>query len=309
MLGGFPKKIVNNFLVKREIKNFNYKISLNGRSSLFMILVKLKPEKIYLPFYICDSVLNVLKTLKLNYSFYKVNKYLKPQNLKILKKNEYAIVVPYFGINYIASKKNYIYDLSNSYFYPKKKINLYFNSIRKFFNVNFGSNLTQSYFIDENKLKSNMFKVPKNYSTFKKNENNHFVFLGDVSKKINKSFYKLNFIKIKKKREKNFFHYHGILKFFNKINIIDKHVIGPLYYPFHISNGTALRKFLNDKKIYNPCLWKDVTKRKNYKLYCWERKLTNDTVFLPVDENLSKHDIFMILQIIKKSKLCKNLYI
>ena len=73
IIGGFPKK--NIYLLKNPKKK---KILLNGRSSLAMILKFLKVKKILIPFYICNSIINVLENLKISYEFYPIDQSLKP---------------------------------------------------------------------------------------------------------------------------------------------------------------------------------------------------------------------------------------
>ena len=149
MYGGFPKKnLFLNLVPKKKIN----KISLNGRSSLAMIIVSQKIKKIFIPFYICDEVIRTIQKMKIKYEFYSINKNLKPKIKynSIVKKN-YILLVPYFGVINLGQKwikKNTIYDLSNSFFYQRYKLNLFFDSIRKYFHTNFGSNISQNCFID-----------------------------------------------------------------------------------------------------------------------------------------------------------------
>ena len=119
MYGGFIKK--NLFFINKKYKPKN--LLLNGRSSLALILKNLKPSKIYLPFYICDTVINTLVSMNINYNFYPINNSLKPKKIiKLKNKEEYILIVPYFGLLKFNDHRNHkhIYDLTGSFFYPKK---------------------------------------------------------------------------------------------------------------------------------------------------------------------------------------------
>ena len=67
MYGGFPNK--NLFINSVPRKKIN-KLSLNGRSSLAMIIIAKKIKKIYIPFYICEEVVKTIKKMYVEYEFY-----------------------------------------------------------------------------------------------------------------------------------------------------------------------------------------------------------------------------------------------
>ena len=146
MIGGFPNK--NLYLNKKKITPKKNKLALNGRSSLSMMLKYKGINKILIPYFICDVVLDTLDKLNIKYKFYRLNSKLKPNYNNLKKNKDYSILLlPYFGIVKLKKFKNSIFDLSTSFFYPKDNI-YYFDSIRKFFFVNLGSNLNQDAFIN-----------------------------------------------------------------------------------------------------------------------------------------------------------------
>ena len=60
-------------LIKKKLNLLkNNKIYPNGRSALYFILkeIKNKINKIYVPFYLCESILQPIKELNLKYEFY-----------------------------------------------------------------------------------------------------------------------------------------------------------------------------------------------------------------------------------------------
>ena len=90
---GYDKNLTkqSNILKKKQILS-------NGRSALYFILkgIKKKIKLVYLPSYLCESILQPIKELNLNYKFYKVEKNF---NFKLpYKKNSAMIFLNYFGI-------------------------------------------------------------------------------------------------------------------------------------------------------------------------------------------------------------------
>ena len=303
MYGGFPNK--NLFINSVPRKKIN-KLSLNGRSSLAMIIIAKKIKKIYIPFYICEEVVKTIKKMNVEYEFYSINKNLKPKfkyNSLIKNKDYYILLIPYFGVVNLGSqwiKDKAIYDLSNAFYYKRYKLIYFFDSIRKFFHVNFGSNLNQDCFIDgyNKKKKKLLFYKPKNYEDFRLNEKKHYICLQNVNKIISKDYFRINFYKIRKYREKNFYFLHYYLKKKNKLKFFIKDIRGPLYYPYLINSGGDLRIYLNNKKIYNPNLWKEALNRKKINYFSFEKKLIKDLVLLPIDEKIKTDDLIQIKNII-----------
>lgn len=88
----------DNLLIKKKNILKNKQILFNGRSALHLILemIKKKIEIIYLPNYICKSILQSVKKTGLNYKFYNIKKNFRFNFPK--KKNSAVIILNYFGI-------------------------------------------------------------------------------------------------------------------------------------------------------------------------------------------------------------------
>ena len=78
-------------------KNYIYP---NGRCALFFILKKIKKKvkTIYVPSYLCESILQPIRTLNMNYKFYEVKNDFRFQ---LPKENNSAIIF----LNYFGKKK------------------------------------------------------------------------------------------------------------------------------------------------------------------------------------------------------------
>jgi len=241
--------------------------------------------------------------MNIKYNFYSINNFLKPNKIiKINCKDEYILKVPYFGLLKFNDYNNhkYIYDLTGSFFYSKKNI-IYFNSLRKFFHLNFGSEFSiprEIKLLKANKKEVSMYRAPINYEQYQKNEGRQKILLTNVIDYITKDFFLLDFDKIKKKRNQNFTYYHNIFKSKNELNFKLNEIAGPQYYPLLIKNGNLIKKKFIDNKIFVPTLWNDLKKRKN-KGFRFERYLSKKCVFLPVDDSINKEEIFNIIKLVK----------
>ena len=87
-------------------------IKLNlGRNALLYVLRAKKIHKIYLPYYLCDSVLLICKKENIEPEFYQIDSNFLPIFDKTLKNDEVLYVVNYFGqIN-----NRFVKKLSNRY--------------------------------------------------------------------------------------------------------------------------------------------------------------------------------------------------
>ena len=124
-------------------------IKLNaGRFCLEYILRARQYKKIYLAYYTCDSVLQPIKKLGLEYEFYHIDEQLHIASHIELKQNEVLIYCNYYGLldEYVEqlSKeygKHLIIDNSQAFYScPIPHIDT-FNSCRKFFGVADGAYL------------------------------------------------------------------------------------------------------------------------------------------------------------------------
>ena len=284
--GGF----INKSLLKKKRNNFPKFFSMNGRSSFDIIVKFIKPKKIFLPYYTCKELLDVIKLNKINYQQYSIGKNLKPKNKIVLKKKEYALLINYFGIENIKkSKKNYIYDFSLSFFNSTNKINLYFNSARKFLHTSCGSFLSLKRF--DNKIYSDKFdnkNLPKNYKQFKYIEKKQKIITKLFPNKYldNQLFYQ-DLEKVKNIRKRNYSFFYNHLKNINMLKLI-KNAHGPLYFPLLLNNGEQIRKELNKIRIYTPILWGRLKKKKQFS---FEYHLAKNCIFLPIDQRYNIKDM------------------
>lgn len=298
--GGY---INQNFLGKKVFDNKFF--TINGRSSFQIILNILKPKKIYLPFYICKEITDVLKKNKIVNKFYEIDKSLNIKKKINLKKNEYILVVNYFGLSNIKKNRNNIYDFSLALFDIKNDISPSFNSLRKFIYTGYGSflniNKIDKKFIQQSPPKM-LLKKPKSFKQFQENEKKQKVTEHIyLSKYLDKNIVKTDFKTIKKIRANNYQIYYKYLNNINKLKL-PKNPVGPLYYPLLIKNGFDIIEKLRKHKIYTPILWRHLKNNKTSK-FNFEKNLSKNCIFLPLDQRYNKKEIKHII-----IKLLENYY-
>ena len=82
----------------------------SGRNAFKYILKTRNPKKVFIPNFICDSVIEPLDELKINYEFFNIDENFEIIQNVILKENEII-----FYVNYFALKSKYIEKLTHKY--------------------------------------------------------------------------------------------------------------------------------------------------------------------------------------------------
>jgi len=293
-------------------------IKLNsGRSSFKYILKAKNPTKVYIPNYICDSVVEPLEELNIKYEFYNVNENFEiVQDIK-LKDNEKL-----FYVNYFALKSKYIEKLVNSYddnlivdntqaFFekPLKDVDTIY-SPRKFFGVSDGGYLSTNKFLKEDLEEDESYdnaiqllgRIDKNASSFyddyqKAEQRLINQSIKKMSKLTQNILSSIDYEDVIKRRKDNFDYLHKELGNINLINIESDLDFVPFVYPFMIDNQD-LRQKLIDNKIYIAKYWNEVLDRKNITEI--EKKFVNQIIPLPIDQRYDLEDMKKIMKIIYK---------
>ncbi len=291
-------------------------IKLNSGSNAFKYILKAqKVTKVYIPNYICDSIVAPLKELNILYEFYNIDKSFEIIDDIIVKENEKILYV-----NYYALKSKYIRYLSDRYstklivdstqaFFnvPIKNIDTIY-SPRKFFGVSDGGYLYTNQLINEFLEED----LSKNYSQligrieygasmyFEKYKQAEWHLenapLKSMSKLTTRILNSIDYEDVKKKRKINFNFLHNKLKQFNKLDIDFTNIEAPFSYPFICSNN-KLRDQLIKNKIYVAKYWNEVLKRNTVNNH--EKYFVNYIIPLPIDQRYNLEDMKRIVEVIK----------
>jgi hypothetical protein len=294
-------------------------LSLNSARNCFKyILQGYKPSKIYLPYYICDSIVDVAKSSCIAFEFYALNKNMGiPQSVEP-QQNELLLYVNYFGLKTAYANKladqfgSIVIDNSQAFFIEPNSHAHTIYSPRKFFGVPDGGYLYTD-------LPTEVDRIPEDtvidrcchllgriesgsqayYSTYQEAESAHngrpIRKMSRISKRILAS---LDYESIALKRERNFLFLHTYLAPINTYPIeVDATFKGPMIYPLLMEDGSSLKEKLIEEQIYVATYWAEVKTRDGVPpLEC---SLVDDLVPLPIDQRYTLADMQRIVTVIK----------
>lgn len=296
-------------------------IRLNtGRNAFEYVLLAKSYNKVFLPYYTCDAMLEPITKLKLDYEFYHIDESFRPIfDFKSIKKDDVFVFNNYFGICDIQVQEvsknceNLIVDNSQAFFSkPLPNIDTFY-SPRKFFGLPDGAYLYTNMFLEkelERDLSSSRFShllgriefgAEKYYQEYKKIENSlssePIQTMSFISERILKS---IDYSTVFERRRKNFKYIHSILSATNHIDISLKQDSGvPMVYPFLNEIGGKLKEHLINHHIYVATYWPNINERLNNKNTC-EANFQKNLLGLPIDQRYSINEIKRMLNILKQ---------
>lgn len=291
-------------------------IRLNtGRYCLEYVLRVKKYTKVYLPYYMCDAVLQPINKLGLDYQFYHIDKYFHIAEVLHPKKDEVILYCNYFGLmdEYVKIvtdryAPNIIIDNTQAFFSrPLPEIDTFY-TCRKFFGVADGAYLYTNKEAD--------FDIPQDYSSsrmlflldrldksaeeaFSDYHKSEDTLDHDEIKKMSKItqfimssiFYK----SIADRRISNYTYLHDNLSSSNTLSVDLERESVPMVYPF-LSDDINLRKKLIDNKVYVASYWPNVKNMSN--LESVESQFAVNLIPIPIDQRYGNDDLNKILEII-----------
>lgn len=285
-----------------------------GRNCLAYLIEKRKIEKILLPYYICDSVIDICKKYKTDIVYYHIDPNFMPKDIKIDEKT-YLYVVNYFGqLTYKEKQKlkqkykKIIIDNTQAYFdKPLKNCdNLY--SSRKYFGVPDGAVLYTDIISGYNSLKNEIVfdrmkhilgRYEKSASEFYKDfveNDDHFCScsIKKMSKVTENLLHAIDYKSVRKIRNKNYKYLYKNLIKINKLNL--KKVNGAYCYPLYIENADVVRNIMIENNIYVPTLWPNVVS--DFDKETLEYKYAKNILPLPCDQRYNLNDMKRMIEII-----------
>lgn len=313
-IGGFLGE--KNHLKSKEENQYHNCLALTtGRACISYIIKHTNVSKIYVPYYICDSVLQPIIEHNIEYSLYNLNSKLEIHPLPdLLSSNELLLYVNYFALKnkYITRlekkySKQLIIDNSQSFYQKKYHSCWSFNSVRKFFGVTDGAFIYQPKIISPNndydkakydttyltqKKLGNDQIAYKNFLLHEKNLTNKILLISDYSLSI---LQRIDYSVTARIRLKNFNYLHDKLFSYNQLDVSFINPQVPLYYPLLIKK--RVRNQMISRGLFIPQLWKEVLTR-NKSNYQWEKFLASNLLLLPVDQRYNSNDMDILLNII-----------
>ena len=282
----------------------------SGRNAIAYLIRARKIRKLYIPYYLCDSVACVCKRECCTYEQYHISDDFQPLFEKALAEDEWLYIVNYFGQleNEEDLKRRYgniIIDNVQAFFRkPSSHIDTIY-SCRKFFGVPDGGYVYSDVCLDglvTDVSKGRMTHVlgryegmaSDYYQLFVHNDGSFYnMELKLMSRLTHNILGAVDYGKVKEQRENNFRYLHQILAEYNKLDIQCPE--GPYAYPFYCVNGMALKRKLASEKIYVPTLWPDAVQYGGL-----ESDYAENILPLPCDQRYDINDMrFIVKEILK----------
>lgn len=310
-IGGYLEleKLINNEYHKNAL-------ALNtARNALVYLVTAKKITKVYLPYYLCDSVYKVCEREHISYEFYHIDKCFMPLFDKPLNDNEYLYVVNYFGqldekkINSLYEKYKHVIVDNVQAFFDEPVNGVYtIYSCRKFFGVPDGAylvgdveKLPLEVDTSKDRMKHLMGRFEDGsasdyYADFQRNDEMFksisAMYMSDLTHNILGA---VDYSRVMKKRNENWKVLHEALSETNGLNLVCPN--GPYMYPYYHKNGAQIRKKLIENKIYVPTLWPNVVVLDGCEL---EKDYAQNILPLPVDQRYNECDMKLIVEEVKK---------
>ncbi len=315
-----PNKAIGGYFeleLPKENKN-PYESALkfqSARASFYALLLFTKPQRVWMPYYICDSMLAPLIKAKIEIRFYSLNKDLSIQDDFELEKNDLLLYVNYFGVcSHIQdsilkkyNKEHVVFDHSQAFFEPPKDCLATIYSARKFFGVPDGGLLVTSLDMSEpeqmdsgslvrtSHLLTRLAGEPEDgYTAYQTNEQSLNDFqprrMSVLTEKILNS---INYDVIKKVRNENFATLHNKLADSNLFELKQNNTNAPLGYPY-LTENSDLRRILISSRVFIPTYWPEVLDRQG--IATTERLLVKNFNLIPCDQRYSANDMIRITE-------------
>lgn len=292
----------------------------SARSALKITFQAIGPKKVWLPSYTCDAVVEAVNDLGIDFDYYRVSPTFDVDSRLSLAKEEYILVVDYFGLSsgsvnrslrrFGASKT--IVDCSQAYFSGPKDAVATVWSPRKFFGLPDGGLLYSS---------DPRIKPPENQDTTSATRMGHLIsrlvnspetayqqyheaedeiaemaVLG-MSKLTERLLRSVDYEAAKAARRRNARYLHEHLREYNRLNLDFGTDAGPLCYPLLPNVKTASRSDLIEKRVFVPSYWPEVLTRVEEGSFEWN--VVNNGLFLPCDQRYTEKDMDRLVSLLE----------
>ena len=287
-------------------------IKLNTARNALAYLSRAKGiKKVYIPYFLCDSVVNVCKRDNIEYEFYHVDEKFRPAFEGQFACDEYLYIVNYYGQidnhairEYKSKYKNIIVDNVQSFYSkPIEGVDTIY-SCRKFFGVPDGAYLitnADDILLAKDSSVDRMKHILGRYESGRASD--YYAFFSEnerlidtlpllaMSQTTKNILGAIDYKSVEDKRNSNWETLNKNLSQYNYISPVRGN--GPYAYPLYFSGANALRKPLAERGVYIPTLWKNVLEYDSNEI---EQSYALDILPLPVDQRYTAEDMERIVE-------------
>jgi hypothetical protein len=279
-----------------------------GRNCLEYIMRARLPKKIYVPYYTCDVVMDVLGQHPVEVIQYHIDEALEPKAQFDLHDGDRFLYINYFGLKSITVASlaavygdKLIVDNSQAFFSrPIMGIDTFY-SARKFFGVADGSYLYTNRTIDVelergvsypymmHLLKRIDVSAEAGFETFTENEDHlKHEKLKRMSRLTEHILKTIDYMRVMKKRIGNYILLDTLLAETNEFHLHLTEDEVPMVYPYLCSEIPDRRR-MSQMRIYTAQYWKGVLESKDVNNF--ERNVAERTLFCPIDQRYDEAQI------------------
>ena len=288
-----------------------------GRTALLWLMEARRCKKIYLPFFLCDSVTGACERFGAEIEFYHMDEGLHPVlEERTLPEGEYLYLVNYYGQltddkirKYKKIYGNIIVDHTHAFFQkPLKGVDTLY-SCRKFWGVSDGAYLSTDAVLPMDKPVDHSNKrMGHILGRYEENAGVYYqemlqnaaryegMEIRRMSRLTENLLGAIDYETGRRKREENY----RILSEALPSEFIFTRVTpeGPFVYPYYHKEGLKLRRWLAEHKIFVPTYWKNILEE------CTESSLeyqwAADVLPLPCDQRYGKEEMQYMAERIKE---------
>ncbi|WP_151702637.1 hypothetical protein [Nitrincola alkalilacustris] len=295
----------------------------SARSAIRAVLHACDKRVIYIPSYVCDSVIKAARDAGCEVRLYAINNNFMPIDIPVNIAADFLILyVNYFGlcdsqvdeILKIYPADQVVIDNSHALYSSVTDALATIYSPRKFVGLPDGGlayvrscvELENFYPEDEDSI-SRMdylllrygYSARDGYTAFniarESLSDNTPKAMSTLTKRLMRS---IPWQEVKECRQKNYFAMKGFFSDINLIQFKDDNYVAPLCYPLRVSEHSlsCVKKILSEKNIFAPTYWPDVISRAGKGSI--EYQLVKQTLFLPIDQRLTQRHLDIVCQIV-----------
>ena len=285
--------------------------AINTASNALRLLIRVKNiSRIFLPWYICETVVDACKKENVSIFFYRIDNNFHPI-ITLPLDDAYLYIVNYFGqlsedsIRLYKEKYRHIILDNVQHFFAKPILGIdTLYSCRKYFGVPDGAYLYTDADINYVNIDVEIIgkRIQHLLGRFEGDANQWYRSYVESEQALAKAEPKkmslithnllrtINYKDVMNRREQNYLY---LLNNLPQTKLQLKKIIGPYAFPYYCKNGNIIREQLIKRKIYVPCLWPNINKD------CIDdvaQDFARNIVVLPCDQRYEISDMKYIVE-------------
>ena len=291
----------------------------SARSAIKLVLSSLDANKVWLPAYTCEAVVEAAKDVGVPIEFYKLDSNFEVEPLLQLKCDELILIVDYFGLCSEAVQRSRgrfahgqtIVDCCQSYFSEPTEVLATIYSPRKFFGLPDGGLLYSN---------NPRIKPPEQRDESSESRMGHLISrltnspeaayqqyldaeqaisklpVEGMSRLTERLLQSVDYQRAKTTRARNAQYLHERLAQYNQLNLNIDETVAPLCYPFLPSVKTTSKAGLIKERVFVPTYWPEVLGRVDEGSFEWD--LVTNGLFLPCDQRYNEEDMDRLISLL-----------